>query len=85
MRTTASPSLRRSQVEGARTLLVHRSQCHPGHIDQRGHHRLLPRAASTLQGRCTLDVPEGRSHVYLRARQRNGHIAWASPVFLNYR
>jgi hypothetical protein len=48
-------------------------------------HRLLPRAASSLQGRCTLAVPEGRSHVYLRARQKNGHIAWASPVFINYR
>ena len=30
-------------------------------------------------------VPPGRSHVYLRARQKNGHIAWASPVFLNHR
>ncbi len=48
-------------------------------------HRLLPVAASSLQGRCTLAVPEGRSHVYLRARQKNGHIAWASPVFINYR
>jgi len=48
-------------------------------------HRLLPVAASALQGRCTLAVPEGRSHVYLRARQKNGHMAWASPVFLNYR
>jgi hypothetical protein len=48
-------------------------------------HRLLPMAASSLEGRCTLRVPSGRSHVYLRARQKNGHIAWASPVFLNHR
>ncbi|HSH92387.1 MAG TPA: hypothetical protein VK996_20545, partial [Ramlibacter sp.] len=48
-------------------------------------HRLLPAAASSLRGHCTIDVPAGRSHVYLRARQKNGHIAWASPVFLNYR
>jgi hypothetical protein len=48
-------------------------------------HRLLPAAVSSLQGRCTLPVPSGRSHVYLRARQKNGHVAWASPVFLNYR
>lgn len=48
-------------------------------------HRLVPRAASSVQGRCTLDVPHGRSHVYLRARQKNGHMAWASPVFLNWR
>ncbi|MEJ7930665.1 hypothetical protein WG922_11830 [Ramlibacter sp. AN1015] len=48
-------------------------------------HRLLPRAASSLRGSCRIAVPEGRSHVYLRARQKNGHIAWASPVFLNYR
>jgi len=48
-------------------------------------HRLVPRATSSLEGRCTLEVPEGRSHTYLRARQRNGHVAWGSPVFMNYR
>lgn len=48
-------------------------------------HRLLPLAASALGGRCTLAVPEHPSHVYLRVRQKNGQIAWASPVFLNYR
>ncbi len=48
-------------------------------------HRIVPRAASALSGRCTLAVPQQKSHVYLRARQRNGHMAWASPVFLNYR
>lgn len=47
-------------------------------------HRLVPRAASALEGRCTLDVPHGRSNVYLRARQKNGHIAWSSPVFMNW-
>ena len=48
-------------------------------------HRLVPRAASALAGRCTLAVPAGRSHVYLRVRQRNGHMAWGSPVFINHR
>jgi hypothetical protein len=49
-------------------------------------HRLVPLAASSVEGRCTLDVPAGRrSYAYLRARQKNGHIAWASPVFMNYR
>jgi hypothetical protein len=49
-------------------------------------HRLVPLAASSLEGRCTLEVPAGRrSYAYLRARQRNGHVAWGSPVFLNYR
>lgn len=48
-------------------------------------HRLLPVATTSLAGRCMIDVPEGPSHVYLRARQRNGHVAWASPVFLNHR
>ncbi len=48
-------------------------------------HRLVPLAASSVRGHCTLQVPAGRSHVYLRARQRNGHVAWGSPVFLNYR
>ena len=48
-------------------------------------HRLVPRAASSLEGRCKLELPRGRSHAYLRARQKNGHMAWASPVFLNWR
>ncbi|HEX5477137.1 MAG TPA: hypothetical protein VFX09_04710, partial [Burkholderiales bacterium] len=48
-------------------------------------HRLVPLAASALEGRCTLEVPRARSHAYLRARQKNGHIAWSSPVFLNGR
>jgi hypothetical protein len=47
-------------------------------------HRLVPRSASALSGKATLDLA-GKGHVYLRARQRNGHIAWASPVFLNWR
>ena len=48
-------------------------------------HRVVPLGASSVQGRCTLDVSEGRSHAYLRARQKNGHVAWGSPVFMNYR
>ena len=48
-------------------------------------HRLVPAAASSVSGECMLDVPAGRSYAYLRARQKNGHMAWASPVFLNYR
>ncbi len=48
-------------------------------------HRLVTAASSEVSGSFALDVPAGRSYVYLRARQKNGHIAWASPVFLNYR
>ena len=49
-------------------------------------HRLVPLAASTLSGKTTLRVKSGgKSYIYLRARQQNGHIATTSPVFLNYR
>ncbi len=48
-------------------------------------HRLVPRAASALADHVTLAVPEGRSHVYLRVKQKNGQMAWMSPVFLNHR
>jgi hypothetical protein len=48
-------------------------------------HRAVPAAASRVAGKVRLPVPEGRSYIYLRARQVNGHIAWASPVFVNYR
>ncbi|HEX4926904.1 MAG TPA: hypothetical protein VFV74_02770 [Burkholderiales bacterium] len=47
-------------------------------------HRLVPLAASAVSGSVDVHV-SGRSHAYLRARQKNGHMAWASPVFLNYR
>jgi hypothetical protein len=47
-------------------------------------HRLVPLGASRVTGACRLDVADGPSHVYLRARQRNGQMAWASPVFLNH-
>jgi hypothetical protein len=49
-------------------------------------HRLVPLSSSSVAGKVDLDVPAAKpSYVYLRARQRNGHMAWASPVFLNYR
>jgi len=48
-------------------------------------HRLVPLASSSVSGRCGIELPQGRSNIYLRARQKNGHMAWASPVFLNYR
>jgi hypothetical protein len=48
-------------------------------------HRLVPGAASSLSDRCTLRVPTTRSSIYLRVKQRNGHLAWISPVFVNYR
>jgi hypothetical protein len=48
-------------------------------------HRIVPRASSSLSDRVVLPVPAGRSNVYLRVRQRNGHLAWVSPVFINYR
>jgi len=48
-------------------------------------HRLLPLATSSIADRATIDVPSRRSYVYLRVKQRNGHMAWASPVFINYR
>jgi hypothetical protein len=47
-------------------------------------HRVVPLGASSVAQRVKLQV-KGRSYVYLRARQKNGHVAWASPVFLNYR
>ncbi|NJN40007.1 MAG: hypothetical protein HC807_02875 [Gammaproteobacteria bacterium] len=47
-------------------------------------HRLVPLAASRVEDRVTLDVPAGSpSSAYLRVRQQNGHMAWASPVFMN--
>ncbi len=48
-------------------------------------HRLVPAGASSVSGKVMLEAPVHKSYVYLRARQKNGHTAWASPVFLNHR
>ena len=47
-------------------------------------HRLVPKSASATSGCISLEVQNQRSYVYLRAKQRNGHMAWTSPVFINW-
>lgn len=46
-------------------------------------HRIVPSHLSRLQDRVCLPTPAGSSYVYLRAKQRNGHMAWVSPVYVN--
>ena len=48
-------------------------------------HRILPSNATEVRDSCTLPTPATRSNVYLRVKQKNGHMAWTSPVFVNYR
>ncbi|MDP6174463.1 MAG: hypothetical protein QGF09_09875 [Rhodospirillales bacterium] len=48
-------------------------------------HRILAGAASRVADKCSLDIDGKTSTIYLRAQQRNGHMAWSSPVFVNYR
>lgn len=59
---------------------------HAGEYPAEGYllHRLLPAAATRLEDKCTLRVSEKRSNVYLRVKQKNGHMAWSSPVFINH-
>lgn len=45
-------------------------------------HRLVPLNASRIAGSCNIPLQGSSGHVYLRARQANGHLAWASPVFV---
>lgn len=45
-------------------------------------HRLVPQAASRVAGKCSVEFEGETGHVYLRARQANGHMAWVSPVFV---
>jgi hypothetical protein len=44
-------------------------------------HRLVPRTALSNRGQFTYPVQRTSGYAYLRARQRNGQLAWASPVF----
>ena len=43
--------------------------------------RRVVAAGQAARSRCR----DGALDAYLRARQKNGHMAWASPVFMNYR
>lgn len=47
-------------------------------------HRLVAVPSSRISGATEITIAEGGSHVYLRVKQQNGHIAWSSPVFINY-
>lgn len=46
-------------------------------------HRMVPASLSTLRNEVTLPVPEGPGFAYLRVTQKNGQMAWSSPVFVN--
>jgi len=48
-------------------------------------HRILPAAATTVIDKCTLPIKDDQSNVYLRVKEKNGHMAWSSPVYINYR
>ncbi len=45
-------------------------------------HRCDPAARTTLSRRTTIDLDPGNHYVYARIRQRNGQMAWTSPVFV---
>ena len=47
-------------------------------------HRLVPVPSSRIRRKKLIQIPNRKSNVYLRVKQQNGHIAWASPVFINY-
>ncbi len=84
--TLREPVVQRGEVDVA-SLLADSANTFTGPFPKESWqwHRIVPLAASAVAGRCTLPVPDGRSSIYLRVRQQNGHVAWVSPVFLNYR
>jgi len=47
-------------------------------------HRLVPVPSSRIRRKKLIQISNRKSNVYLRVKQQNGHIAWASPVFINY-
>ena len=48
-------------------------------------HRILPAEATTVVDKCKLPIKDAQSNVYLRVKEKNGHMAWSSPVYVNYR
>jgi hypothetical protein len=47
-------------------------------------HRIVPQPSSHVSGKTQIQITSSQSNIYLRVKQQNGHIAWASPVFINY-
>lgn len=47
-------------------------------------HRLVAEPSSRVNAKTKLKLDSGKNHIYLKVKQKNGHIAWASPVFINY-
>ncbi|MGI9378656.1 MAG: hypothetical protein ACR2OW_03315, partial [Methyloligellaceae bacterium] len=47
-------------------------------------HRLVLPNESLVSGKVTISPGSERSYAYLRVKQENGHLAWTSPVFMNY-
>jgi hypothetical protein len=48
-------------------------------------HRVVRLEASSLSDRVTVRLPKQKNYVYVRVRQKNGHMAWGSPVFVSKR
>ena len=48
-------------------------------------HRLVPRQALLHRGSFSYPVEREKGYAYLRARQRNGHLGWASPIYYTRR
>ncbi len=46
-------------------------------------HRVVPIASSRLSDTVSIDLPSQKNYIYLRVRQKNGQMAWASPIFVD--
>ena len=46
-------------------------------------HRLVPRYKSHMAETIKIPIEGKRSNIYLRVTQKNGQMAWSSPVFVN--
>lgn len=75
-----------TQEVGIAELFAQSRNMHVGPVPAESYqlHRIVPRHLSRLEGRVQLDTPAARAYTYLRVRQKNGHMAWVSPVFVNY-
>ncbi|OGA90797.1 MAG: hypothetical protein A3G27_07290 [Betaproteobacteria bacterium RIFCSPLOWO2_12_FULL_66_14] len=47
-------------------------------------HRIVRASESRIAIKKLLSLDDRPSYVYVRVQQRNGHMAWGSPVFINY-
>jgi hypothetical protein len=75
----------RTQVISLADLALRSKEMHTGPYPSESYqfHRLVPLKQSHMARRLSVELSGGSSFIYLRVTQKNGQMAWSSPVFVD--